>query len=83
MNKVGNIRANNIENPLSRNSISLGFILGDGLLGSVLEAAKKLRAASIDYGRGMQVTDRMEAAWLALFDALKEIEDICREGEEL
>ena len=88
MSKVGSVRAN-VKGPLSRDSISRGSILGNGLLGDVLRAAEELRIADIDYDRlgsetsgGIRTTEKQREAWLNLFNALKEIEKVCGEDND-
>lgn len=80
--KIGKVRAANTEDPASRDSIALGFIEGEGLLGVALKAAGVLCDVSMDYAyygegspEGIIAGEKMGSAWLALFDALKAIEE--------
>lgn len=79
--KIGKVYAANTEDPASRDSIALGFIAGEGLLGEVLKAADVLCDVSMDYAyygesspEGIREGEKKGPAWLALFDALKAIE---------
>lgn len=73
---IGSVRANNIEDPDCRDTIRLGFVTGDGLLGEVLKAICKLVDATTEYECRLTETasSKVEEARLNLYDALKAIE---------
>lgn len=80
--KIGKVYADSTEDPMDQLTISLGFIGGEGLLGTVIEAVPRLCEAFEDYGRARsdalrchQAGEKREAAWLELFAALKAIEE--------
>lgn len=74
---IGSIRANNVEDPDSRDTIRLGYVLGDGLLGEVLRAICRLVNATVNYECCLTETacNAVEEARLNLYDALKIIEN--------
>lgn len=76
--KIGHIQANNIEDPESQDSIKIGFTTGDGLLGLVYCAFKKLEKAASDYGYFSddypQHLDKLEEARLDFYNTLKMVE---------
>jgi hypothetical protein len=76
MQTLGHIAADNPQNPADRNSIRQGLVTGDGLLGSVVTALKTLELCAIDYGFSDTARNHesLQAARLAVFDALKAIE---------
>ncbi len=77
---IGSIRANNTEDPDNRDSIRLGFVTGDGLLGDAVRAICKLVSAVESYGRHRndEALDDVEEARLNLYDVLKAIEEAAR-----
>lgn len=81
--KIGKVYANTTleENRGDRDIIAMGVIAGDGLLGTVAEAVVELARASEDSGYHhsgwphLKAEKREEQAWLAVFAALKAIEE--------
>ena len=70
---IGSVRVNTTESPNSHDSISLGYIVGDGLLGEAVAAIWKLVDAATVYGHH-GTADGLENAWPRVYNALKAIE---------
>lgn len=73
---MGNVWADNIEDKESRESIRLGYVKGDGLLGDVVAAVRDL--ASAIHETDLYNCPRRELAWLNLYHALKMVEKAAR-----
>lgn len=90
--KIGKVYADSEKtgDRADRNLISMGVIAGDGLLGAVVAAAHDLETASENYGyhggetaHHLRAVEKREAAWLKLFDVLKQIEVESESGKAL
>lgn len=81
---IGSVWADNIEDPDSQDSIRLGNIKGDGLLGKVVAAIRELNKAihRAEFWGEVQpacVRNGRELAWLNLYHALKAVEEATNE----
>ena len=85
--KIGQIWADNRDDPLNKKSIEFGFWYGEGKLGEVLGLAKKLERAAKDRGYWGEeeetVVNELKRARLNFFMALKELEELTRQRHKI